>query len=385
MPFLITKNKNSVTLTNSVSLARKTSAIKSSLPFSIPAMPSIFTLELTTLCNNRCSGCANVELTEQRLLRNRHNKTMHNWREIIDTIVTQTNRRVIFRLSGGEPTLHPEFAEIVRYIDALNIPHALLTTGKWQRIGRQTLVDLYKNCRNAVGILISLHGTDAATHNAFVESGERGFEETMSNIQLASEQGITVFTNTVLTKDNCSQIEDITQLSKKLGAHYTVFNRFIGDGHPLQPTENQLFDAIRNVQILRGYGVKCRIGNSVPACFFPLGNFPSAAGYELCSVSPEGNIRPDNLTAHSFGNLLAKPLSQIWQSTTADAYRNYFPDSCLQCAALSSCRGGAKSPYFRTEKRGDSLMKQPLSMEQSQRIDDDKEKKQIAFLALTSD
>lgn len=374
-----------MTLTNALPLAQKTKKIKSSLPFSIPATPSIFTLELTTLCNNRCSGCANVELTEQRLLSTKHNKTMHNWRAIIDTIITQTNRRVIFRLSGGEPTLHPDFAEIVRYIDALNVPHALLTTGKWQQIGRQNLVELYKNCRNAVGMLISLHGADAATHNAFVESGERGFEETLSNIQLATQQGITVFTNTVLTKNSCAQVEKIVDLSKKIGARQAIFNRFIGDGHALQPTENQLFEAIRNVQILRGSGASCRVGNAVPACFFPLGNFPSAAGYDLCNVSPEGNSRPDNLTHHSFGNLLTQPLSQIWQSATANDYRHHFPDTCLQCAAFSSCRGGTKSPYFQTKKRGDALMKHPLSIEQSQYIDDDKEKKQLTFLALTSD
>ncbi len=355
------------------------------LPTITPALPSIFTLELTTFCDNRCSGCANVELTQQRETQQKHSRTMGNWQEIIDTVVKQGGKKTIIRLSGGEPTLHPEFSDIVRYLDTQNVPHALLTTGRWQKIGSENLIELYKSCENFVGFLISLHGADAQTHNSFVESGEKSFQETTQNIQKARQNGLRVYTNTVLTHLNYTQIEEIQQLSKQLGAQYAVFNRFIADEHPLQTTEEQLLEAIKTVQILRGRGEACRVGNTVPTCFFPLTNFPSVSGYELCHISPNGNIRPDNLTVHSFGNILMQPLKDIWQSSKAQSYRYHFPDSCLQCAAFSTCRGGSKSLNFSTLCMGDTLMKYALSLEQTLFIDDDKEKKKIENLALTSD
>jgi radical SAM protein with 4Fe4S-binding SPASM domain len=352
----------------------------------IPTIPTIVTLELTTLCNQFCSGCANVELPRQKALRNKHATTMVNWKEIIDTVMVQTGKKVIIRLSGGEPTLHPQFVDIVQYIDKLNVPYTLLTTGKWgNSMKTNNLIKLFKNCNNFVGMLVSLHGSNAAMHNAFVESSEKGYAEILNNIQLATQNGLRVFTNTVLTSLNYNQIDNILQIAQQHGATYSVFNRFIGDNHPLQLTEEQLIEAIQRVKILRGGGTACRIGNSIPSCFHPMTNFPTVAGYELCHISPDGRVRPDNLTSFHFGNILKEKLTDIWQSDNAKAYRNWYPSVCRQCAAFSACRGSVKSPYFKTLQRGDTLIKDPLTLEQTQPIDDDKEKRRLDILALTSD
>ena len=350
------------------------------------ALPYLFTLELTTLCNNHCSGCANIEVPQQRQLKQQqHNVYIQNWRTIIDKIILQTKGKAIIRLSGGEPTLHPEFLDIVQYIDTLNVPHALLTTGKWQKVGREKLIETYKKCRNAQGFLISLHGADSYTHNTFVQSSEKGFEETISNIRFATQNGICVFTNTVITNQNYNQIGQILQFSKSLGTEYSIFNRFLAQSHPLLPTATQLLSAIKSIAISKKEGYQCRIGNNIPACFYPLTNFPAVAGYELCHISPTGNIRPDNLTPYSFGNILNQDIRTIWESVKAQNYRQTIPTDCQQCAAFNSCRGGAKSLYFLTPECKDSLMTGALTMEQTQAIIDDKEKKSLKMMALTSD
>ena len=361
--------------------------VKRGFPVRVPALPHLFTLELTTLCDNRCTGCANVEVPEQRQkLAAQHSTIMTEWRNIIDTIIKQTQGKAIIRLSGGEPTLHPEFEEIVRYLDKKNVPHALLTTGKWHKIGAKNLIELYQNCQNAVGFLVSVHGRDKATHNAFVESGDKSFEQTIKNIQLATKSGIRVFSNSVITNKNYNQIAEILDLAQSIGVEYSVFNRFLANQHPLLPTEKELLVAIAAVQKARNQGIACRIGNNIPACFYPLSNFPSVAAYALCHVSPQGTIRPDNLTTFSFGNILNTPLTELWHNASADMYRASIPTSCLQCAALQSCRGGAKSLYFlQNTPQQDALMRGALTIEQTQSIDDDKEKKNTHILALTSD
>jgi AdoMet-dependent heme synthase len=355
-------------------------------PVVAPLLPSIFTLELTTLCNNRCTGCANIEVPAQRLLRqDQHRLFMQDWRVIIQRIITQTDGKAVIRLSGGEPTLHPEFKEIVTYLDSFGVSHALLTTGRWQKVGEENLIDLYKNCKNSVGLLVSLHGADAVTHQSFVETSEKAFVETIDNIKKATQSGITVFTNTVITNQNFHQIAAIAQLSRELGATYAIFNRFLASHHRLLPTNNQLLTAIKTVQALRQQGVACRIGNKIPACFYPLTNYPTVSGFELCHISPQGGIRPDNLTPLQVGTIQNTPLSKIWSSEAIHQYRESVPTACLDCAAFASCRGGAKSLYSAQTRFADPLMQAPLSIEQSQRIDDDKEKKSIKLLALTSD
>ena len=75
--------------------------VKRGFPVPVPALPHLFTLELTTLCDNRCTGCANVEVPEQRQkLAAQHSTIMTEWRKIIDTIIKQTQGKAIIRLSG---------------------------------------------------------------------------------------------------------------------------------------------------------------------------------------------------------------------------------------------------------------------------------------------
>ena len=255
-----------------------------------------------------------------------------------------------------------------------------------QKFGAQKLIDLYLKCENAVGFLTSLHGKDSKTHNIFVESGEKSFDTTIQNIRQATNSGLDIFTNTVITNKNFAQIPEILDLTHSLGVKYSVFNRFQAINHPLLPTEEQLLKAIETVQKQKKQGSLCRIGNNIPACFYPLSNFPATAGYELCHISPQGNLRPDNLTAYQLGNILNLSLAEIWKNNKSQMYRESIPMTCFQCAALQSCRGGAKSLYFmHTTAQSDTLMKGILNVEQTQSVYDDKEKKAIQILALTSD
>lgn len=352
-----------------------------------PAMPSIITIELTTRCNNRCSGCANIELVRRRQQQTDHLGVMTGWRAMLLRLAEETTpASCILRFSGGEPTLHPEFEQIVRLADELGFPHALLSTGKWASGRTKTLLDLYQNCRNAVGFLISLHGADAAAHHAFTESGLSSFGITCNNIRHITAAGIRVFTNTVITRANWNQIGDITRLSASLGAACAVFNRFIAIEHPLLPSEAQLKNAAQQVLALKRDGIPCRLGNSMPKCFLKMSSYPSVAGFEMACISVDGKVRPDNLTQQSFGDFPKKSLSDIWQSEQAWRYREGFPDSCLQCAALPACRGGVKSLFSGTPMHVfDPLIVGPLTLEDIIDIDEDKDKNMLDVLALTSD
>jgi radical SAM protein with 4Fe4S-binding SPASM domain len=351
-----------------------------------PALPSVFTLEITTVCNNFCSGCANVELSRVATERKNNIGYMDQWKRVIDEIVALNQPDTLIRISGGEPTVHPDFIEIIKYIETCGVPFAVFSTGRWGHIRQQTeIIHTLSQSKNLIGVLISLHGHDAETHCQFTESVSKSFDETCLSIQKAVAAGIAVFTNTVIHKKNLHNIRDIADLSAQLGASYAVFNRFVAYEHPLLPGKQELIKALEVISNLSQNGYRCKTGNALPRCFQPGGTYAAPAGYDLCHISPDGGVRPDNFSHFTFGNIFEEKLEDIWVSDKADYFRNCLPDQCRSCAALSFCRGGLKSPVFQHDQFVDPLLGTPLTPQELKLIKDDEDKVDAKFRALTSD
>ena len=318
-----------------------------------PSAPLSYAIELTYACNNSCTGCANVWGT-------RRQQALTNWRELFDRIAPPENPgkyAELIRLTGGEPTLHPELAQIVDHVDTLDIAHVLFTNGRWS--DPAAIIELYQGQENCLGMLVSLHGSTPTAHNILVKD-KNAFAETCANIRRAADAGIDIFTNTILSKDSCEQVEEIIRLSEELGAGYAVFNRFLGDDNPLQPTKEQLREAVLLIEDLHRQGTACRIGNCVPKCFAPNSTEGSNAGIEHCAISPQGLVRPDNLTNTVFGNIFEQSITEIWQSEQARQYRQQIAPACLKCVELSRCRGGDRSVALEQGVAQDPLMTGPI-------------------------
>lgn len=319
-----------------------------------PSLPLSYAIELTFQCTNNCGGCANVFGAKRQ-------EVLQDWQALLDTIASPQNRRQfaeLIRITGGEPTLHPEFAQIIEYIDTFGIPHALFTNGCWNKPAE--IISLFKHCAHFVGMLVSLHGATAPIHTTFTNSDPATFEALCANIRMAAEAGLEVFTNTVLTRYNCDQLEDIIGLSQQLGASYAVFNRYLGKPHPIEPTEAQLRTAIELIERLQREDVPCHLGDCVPPCFAPNSSEGSNAGIELCTISPTGDVRPENLTSYTFGNIFEQSLEEIWQSEKAQWFRRQIPAQCLECVEVSHCRGGARALMVEYGLPGDPLMREPI-------------------------
>lgn len=319
-----------------------------------PSAPISYTVELTHNCANQCPGCANA-------WKYSINETS-NWKTLFDRIAPPKNRSKfveLIRLSGGEPTLHSQFYEIIQYIDTFSIPHALFTSARWKN--PEEIILHYQKLNNFVGMLISLHGSTASTHNAFIGNHSDGFKETCSNIKKASAAGLDVFTNTVLTKHACGEVQNIIHLSQSLGASYAVFNRFLSkENHPIQPSDSQLHETVLLIEDLHKKGTNCRIGNCIPKCFVENSSEGANAGIEHCSISPDGWVRPDNLTRFAFGNIFDQPIEDIWRSESANLYRRQINELCLDCVEISRCRGGEKSLAIEYSLENDHLMREPI-------------------------
>ncbi len=316
-----------------------------------PTAPISFSIELTYSCPNRCRGCANGWNTDRQ-------QYLKEWKALLDAIAPPQHRQKyaeLIRISGGEPTLHQDFQQIIEYLESFDVAYAVFTSGRWHK----DILPVCRGKKNLMGLLVSLYGADAASHNSFVQA-EGAFEETCVSIQRAVAAGLEVFSNTVLTQKNCEQVEELIALSQTLGASYAVFNRFLGPPNPLEPQEDTLRAALAFIEQQQRQGVHCRLGNTVPPCFMENSSDGANSGIEHCVIAPGGWVRPDSTMPYMLGNVLTQDIEAIWQSEQAQHYRASLPAECLHCAALSDCRGGYRLPTTEQNFAPDPLMRKAL-------------------------
>jgi radical SAM protein with 4Fe4S-binding SPASM domain len=314
----------------------------------VPTVPTTYTLELTSYCNNACVGCGNV------FSRNLGEMPAERWGFLLERL-----RRYLIniRVTGGEPTLHRHFSQIIRAIDRLDVPFVLFSNGVWEH--RQEIIQLLSDCRNLDGVLISLHGKDNSSHRQFV--GCDTFEETIQSIKEATQAGLLINTNTVLTRANFRDVEEIAQLSLDLGSGFVAFSRYYGAPTPVTMlSDDELVEAIESVHTLKARGVPVRFNNNVPACFSGYPSKSCPAGITHCTIDPMGNVRPCNHVPITFGNLFDRSIKELWHSDSARWWRSLIPQACFQCAEFDRCRGGCKAMALQLGRGQDPLMRRPL-------------------------
>lgn len=321
--------------------------------------PLTYYLELTPECNNHCLGCGNVFIHDKvsRVPENTASPLdVAGWRAIIEQISPHVQR---IKLTGGEPTLHPGFYQILSIIEEYSIPFTLFTNGRWNHSGY--LLESLKAYSCCLGMLVSLHGADSWTHEVF--SGVAGsFDEVCTNIRRASDIGIPLATSTVLTQHNFDKIEDIVELSKSLGARQAVFNRYIGlPLSQLNLHDDELRIAIRAINSLHKAGEKVKFGSCIPTCFAASSSRGCSAGTTFVTIDPWGNVKPCNHAPVLLGNLQQQRIEDIWHSVHVTAWEELLPDQCKSCAQFVSCHGGCRAEALLLGLDRDPLIRKPIT------------------------
>jgi radical SAM protein with 4Fe4S-binding SPASM domain len=296
-------------------------------------------VELTPACNNRCLACGNVFAKDRTSLP----LSSKEWEVILTKLRPHIHR---LKLTGGEPTLHPEFDAIIRIIQKLDIPFALFTNARWDTAER--LCALLRNVPQCKGLLVSLHGATTASHDTFTNV-PGSFYETYGNIKQAIAAGLSVTTSTVITRHNWYEVDAIVALSRESGAHYAVFNRYLGP--PLleiEPSKEQLQHAVQVVDYFSQWPTNSqqsivKFGNCIPQCFYPSSSTGCSAGIAYCTIDPWGRMRPCNHSPLIVGDLLSDSLEECWHSAEMQCWRALVPEQCQSCAEFARCHGGCRA------------------------------------------
>jgi mycofactocin radical SAM maturase len=308
--------------------------------------PICLTWELTYACNLACVHCLSSSGR-----RDARELSTAECKALID----EFERMQIFyvNIGGGEPTIRPDFWELVDYATAHHVGVKFSTNGVriTPDVARQLAASDY------VDVQISLDGATAEVNDAV--RGRGSYDTALRAMQHLADQGVHGFKiSVVMTRHNVGQLDELKALADRFGAQLRITRlRPSGRGadswdalHVTAEQQRRLYDWL----VAHGEGVLT--GDS----FFHLAGYGEplpglnmcGAGRVVCLVDPVGDVYACPFAIHdSFraGNVRAAGgFARVWRESElfADLRRPQTGGACTSCSAFDACRGGCMAAKF---------------------------------------
>src|SRR5205807_4112258 len=310
--------------------------------------PICLTWELTYACNLACVHCLSSSGK-----RDPRELSTRDCKDIIDEL----ERMQVFyvNIGGGEPTVRPDFWELVDYATAHHVGVKFSTNGV--RITSGVAARLA--CSDYVDVQISLDGATAEVNDAV--RGEGSFAMAVAAMENLAAAGFAGFKlSVVCTRHNIGQLDAFKAIADRYGAQLRLTRlRPSGRGadvwdelHPTAPQQRQLYDW------LLAHGENVLTGDS----FFHLAGYGAAlpglnlcgAGRVVCLIDPVGDVYACPFVIHDefrAGNVRAPGgFARVWRESElfADLRAPQSAGACSSCGLFDKCRGGCMAAKFFT-------------------------------------
>jgi MoaA/NifB/PqqE/SkfB family radical SAM enzyme len=267
------------------------------------SMPQRYVIDPINYCNLRCPVCP----TGLGILgRERSRMSLPDFEKLIDQIVNYAYMVELY--NWGEPFLHPQIFDIIRYASARRIGVRL--SSNFNHFNAEMAEKTVASGLDAINI--SVDGADQETYEKYRRGGK--LEKVLKNIRLlveakrkagSSKPFITL--RTVVNRYNEAQIDELRELAQTLGVDmFFAAQIYIDTTNPEQAREwlpvkpqNSFYD-IKNGKL-----------ENVWAC---------AELWESITINPDGGISPCcwlHQKKNDYENAFARPLKEIWNG---DAY-----------------------------------------------------------------
>ncbi len=310
--------------------------------------PICLTWELTYACNLACVHCLSSSGR-----RDPNELSTEQAKAVIDEL--QRMQVFYVNIGGGEPTVRPDFWELLDYAVAHDVGVKFSTNGV--RITRERAAQLAAS--DYVDVQISLDGATAEVNDAV--RGRGSFDMAVRALANLQEAGFTDSKiSVVVTRENVRQLDEFKALADTYGATLRLTRlRPSGRGadvwddlHPTAEDQRYLYDWLVEK------GERVLTGDS----FFHLAAFGDAlpglnlcgAGRVVCLIDPVGDIYACPFAIHDqflAGNLLADGgFKKVWQESALfrELREPTSGGACTSCSAFDACRGGCMAAKFFT-------------------------------------
>jgi radical SAM protein with 4Fe4S-binding SPASM domain len=276
-------------------------------------------LELTYCCNLRCPHCyVQEDLTVA--------KDFPPYDKVINLIDQLSGSGVIeLNITGGEPSLHPNYLDIMRHASKSMLV-TLLTNGISLAKSSKAMEELLNI--PLFDVRVSIYGNETL-HDSFVKKkgSFRCSFETLKRLQKEKGIGTAVF---IANKRNHSVIEEMSAIMKRENINFEVVAT-------INPTSRGNSDPT-NLRVSRDEYRRLLadkyIGFDGSLC---------TAGISRFRIAPSGDVNPCELMRHiSFGNVYNSSWNHVISGSKRSNWTDYFCDllensSCNNCSVRKNC------------------------------------------------
>ena len=166
----------------------------------------IFLLDITSQCNLSCPACYASSSPENSL----YLPIDQIVRAIETAIERESGRLDVVMISGGEPTVHPQFREIIERLLPMPITRILVNSNGIRIANEDSLVEFLGRHRDRVEVYLQYDGQDAEVHKDL-----RGVDlRDVKSRAVAKLAGARIFTTLVMTvtAQNAGRIGEVLDL-----------------------------------------------------------------------------------------------------------------------------------------------------------------------------
>ncbi len=319
------------------------------LDFNINMSPTRLELELTELCNLRCSFCYNSQ-----------NPLVSDlYEDIIERLVAENVFEIV--LTGGEPMAHPKFKNILTKCCSSFNKVMVQTNGTYID---SSYAKLFKEL-GVFSVNVSLHG-DKVRHETLTRVFG-SYDKAFNAIGFLIQNNVRVASNFVLTTKNIDILEENILSLYNAGLRKLTITHFTPTGvgsenKDLAVSTTDLISALYVAKtLMETYkDLKIILANSIAACALPqdLKFFSEQChfGVSRFYIDIHGNVMMCGMSRIKIGNILEKSFSEIKRESAV--YCNHvqckdLPKECLSCADFNFCRGGCRAAAYATSGRLD--------------------------------
>jgi mycofactocin radical SAM maturase len=310
--------------------------------------PICLTWELTYACNLACRHCLSSSGR-----RDPRELTTAEATAVIDEL----ERMQVFyvNIGGGEPTIRPDFWQLLEYAVAHHVGVKFSTNGS--RITPDVAAMLAGS--DYLDVQISLDGANAAVNDDV--RGDGSFATAMQAMEHLAAAGADGFKlSVVCTRHNLDQLDEFQAIAERFGAQLRLTRlRPSGRGadtwdelHPTAEQQRQLYEWLltRGEHVLTGdsFFHLAGYGESLPGLNL------CGAGRVVCLIDPVGDVYACPFAIHDefhAGNVRGDGgFARVWrESELFESLRApQSPGACASCGAYDACRGGCMAAKFFT-------------------------------------
>lgn len=177
----------------------------------IPRLPLEGNLDLTYRCNNNCRHCW-IRISP-RAPEKKDELSFEEIKQIAGEARKMGCQK--WNISGGEPILRPDFAEIFDFLTAKAVSYSLNTNGAL------ITPEIARLLRRKGSKMVALYGATADVHD-HITRHPGSFQATMQGFAYLKEAGAGFTVQLIPMRDNYHQFDDMVNLALSLSPHYRI-------------------------------------------------------------------------------------------------------------------------------------------------------------------